>query len=195
MADQELPELPHSSDSSHQTTCEDSDFDVGRDELETLAKHNMKDNSIDREEHVTTPETSVPDSMDLSVSDIHDTSISQYHMEVSEMMRRVNRAVKAAWDKRHIKYTVVKVLILSWVNNDMPMLQTETARLYSLFEDGFGYTVESWKIPSTNPDLATYNKIYSLVMNHGRADNLLIIYYGGHARRGDKNPIWQPRSV
>ncbi|KAI1322393.1 hypothetical protein F5Y16DRAFT_416001 [Xylariaceae sp. FL0255] len=133
-------------------------------------------------------------------SGTHDTSASSYHIPLPKWLQQFDQAVQSAWPKRFIGYTQVAVLMICWeetYEGERNALKTEFRRLRSVFQDVYNYAVSRFKIPSTDPDRAIYKRIDQFLDDYGHPENLLIVYYTGHARRnpsGGSFPIWQPRS-
>ncbi|OTA97449.1 hypothetical protein M434DRAFT_275372 [Hypoxylon sp. CO27-5] len=123
----------------------------------------------------------------------HDTSTSHYHTKLDTWLDDLTGALHAAWPKRHIIYFDVHVLMITWEKNDIPHMEKEIDRLRSVFEDGFCYTIHQLKIPLSNSDLIMRRKVDDFISDYGGRDNLLIVYYAGHARPGTYSgapPIW-----
>lgn len=144
-------------------------------------------------------EPPTPTTSDISSSPsatTHDISYSNCHIELPNWLKLLSTSLEAAWPKRHVCYSKVAVLILSWEDTDMPNTSVEIKRLQSVFQDAYHFDVESWQIPSVDPDLELLFKTQSLIKSHQGVDNLLIVYYAGHARPGSLRsapPIWMSR--
>lgn len=80
---------------------------------------------------------------------------------------------------RHQRYAAVNVLLMSWKDDDTNSA-AEIKQLKTIFQDSFNYTVCSYYIPSADPQASLNYQIASFLHAFGGADNLLVIYYGGH---------------
>ncbi|KAI1135032.1 hypothetical protein F5Y05DRAFT_190187 [Hypoxylon sp. FL0543] len=123
----------------------------------------------------------------------HDTSTSHYHTDLESLLGDLTGALHAAWPKRHITYSEVHVLMITWQENNNASMHKEISRLRNIFEDGFAYTIHDLEIPLSKSDLTMRSKIDHFILNYGHEDNLLIVYYAGHARPGvysGEPPIW-----
>ncbi|KAI1443636.1 hypothetical protein F5Y02DRAFT_196717 [Annulohypoxylon stygium] len=127
----------------------------------------------------------------------HDISTSGYHLELDGWLRDLTRAIEAAWPKRRISYADIHVLMITWEETDMPGMKKEIKRLSSVFSDVFGYNIHGVTIPTSKPDLRVRREVDDFIEDYGQEDNLLIVYYAGHARPGLRSgapPIWYPRN-
>ncbi|KAI0889583.1 uncharacterized protein GGS22DRAFT_1477 [Annulohypoxylon maeteangense] len=126
----------------------------------------------------------------------HDISNSGYHLELGEWLCDLTKAIDAAWPKRHITYSDVHVLIITWEETDMRGMENEIKRLSSVFSDVFGYNIHRLIIPTSKADLRVRREVDSFIEEYGQQENLLIVYYAGHARPGLRTgspPIWYPK--
>ena len=80
---------------------------------------------------------------------------------------------------RHQRYEAVNVLLLSWEDDDTDGA-AEVEQLKRLFKESFNYTTCSYFIPSSKPQSSLNVRVASFIDAFGGADNLLIVYYGGH---------------
>ncbi|KAK3296438.1 uncharacterized protein B0H64DRAFT_417841 [Chaetomium fimeti] len=124
----------------------------------------------------------------------HDTSSAGFHMaDFSSFLSQLTDAVSAAWpDRFATRYRKVKVLLMSWDKDDLG-LETEVRNLESVFRGLYHYDTEYWKIPSRRSAVEVSRKVADLVDAHGQEGNLLILYYGGHARPSEQpggSPVW-----
>lgn len=112
----------------------------------------------------------------------HDTSLTECHIrDIEKLSNDLNKAVQAAWPKRHsIRYSEVHVLLLSWEEDDLGV-EAEIQPLRRVFEDRYHFTVQEYKIPSIKPDRALKLRVISFLAGEDN-DTLLIVYYAGHAR-------------
>ncbi|KAM0129934.1 hypothetical protein ACHAO1_008186 [Botrytis cinerea] len=108
----------------------------------------------------------------------HDISRARYHMkELETFAVRVEEAAARAFPNRgRSRYAEVLVVLIKWEESDIDA-QPEFNALRSMFEICYGFTTDTWSIPSTH----SHNKLMLQAKKHGTEDNLIIIYYGGHA--------------
>ena len=125
----------------------------------------------------------------------HDTSFSQNHADIQKLGDDLNEAVQAAWPKRHdIRYSQVHVLLLSWKDDDLGVAQ-EIETLRHVFRDMYNFQVQEYQIPSSKPDRNLKHRVWEFLGHKiiDNKENLLILYYGGHARRAmqsNEAPVW-----
>jgi hypothetical protein len=82
-------------------------------------------------------------------------------------------------------------LLLSWEEDDLGVSR-EIKCLRHVLRDRFHFQVEDYRIPSVKPDKALTRRILDFLDLDGK-DTLLIVYYGGHARKAmhsNEAPIW-----
>ena len=109
----------------------------------------------------------------------------------------VNNHSKNIWKKlvdyrpiRHQRYAAVNVLLISWTDDDTNSA-AEIRELKRVFRECFGYTVCSYLIPSINSQASLNYELATFVHAFGGADNLVLVYYGGHGGprvEKDKSP-------
>lgn len=80
------------------------------------------------------------------------------------------------------KYVATTVLLLTWKETDLD-LKEEWDSLEEMFRLTFNYQVQKYSIPSSRPQIQLGIAVNNFLMNHGKADHLIIIYYGGHGGR------------
>lgn len=124
----------------------------------------------------------------------HDASLAGFHMaDFSSFLSHLTDAVTAAWpDRFTMRYRKVKVLLMSWDRDDLEV-EPEARKLESVFRGLYHYDTEYWKIPSRRSAVELSRKVADLVDEHGQEGNLLILYYGGHARPSEQpggSPVW-----
>lgn len=126
----------------------------------------------------------------------HNTLPANFYISTKTFLKQLEDAVNGAWSRRPDAYTQVTVLLLSWQESDMKNADLEIARLQSVLEDLYHYTVENWKIPSVKPRQEATFKYLQFAKDYGASGSLLIVYYAGHARATPgQGPIWHSRSV
>ncbi|KAI0546411.1 hypothetical protein F4679DRAFT_412677 [Xylaria curta] len=127
----------------------------------------------------------------------HDTSSTSYHTTLPEWLGQLDQAIKSAFKTRFARYSEVAVLMICWEETYHGAMKDELCRLASVFRTVYKYRVKIWQIPSEDPDLAIDKMIREFLDYYGHPNNLLIVYYAGHAihnSSGGYFPIWQPSS-
>ncbi|KAI4286207.1 MAG: hypothetical protein L6R38_000103 [Xanthoria sp. 2 TBL-2021] len=122
----------------------------------------------------------------------HDISLVGSHVkDLAEWARILTQTISAAHPRAGgSRYTDVKVLLLSWEDDDLGVA-TEISELDDVFRYVYGYTTDQWKIPSTQSHIALVRRILDLLADSASRDKLLIVYYGGHAYMNDqRNCVW-----
>lgn len=104
----------------------------------------------------------------------------------------LNQALKTSFPSGPNPYTAVHVLLFRWTEDDLGV-QSEISALHRVFATRFHFNVEEWQIPSFNPTRALQKKLYGFQDAHQNETELLIIYYGGHAKADTRRgrSIWQ----
>ncbi|OTA98110.1 hypothetical protein M426DRAFT_326250 [Hypoxylon sp. CI-4A] len=127
----------------------------------------------------------------------HDTSSSVYHTALDTWLNDLTEALNAAWPKRHVTYSDVHALMITWEDNDIPHMDKEVTRLSNVLKGEFGYKIHPLIIPASKADLKIRREVDNFIENYGDQDNLLIVYYAGHARPGTHSgapPIWHSKN-
>ena len=129
----------------------------------------------------------------------HDISLVSSHVSsIQRVAAEINDAVQAVWPKRHeIRYSKAHVLLLSWEDDDLGV-DKEIKDLRRVFEQRYRFEVEEHRIPSKRPDKNVKKRVLDFLGNDDNDDNdgnetLLVVYYAGHARRGEQSnegSIW-----
>jgi len=130
------------------------------------------------------------------LSKTHDVSLAEEHItSIKHLAADLEEAVKAVWPRRQgIRYTQVHVLLIRWEDDDLGVL-SEIQELKHVFKDIYNYNVETYDIPNTRPQRTLNQRIQEFLQYDEENGNetLLIVYYGGHARRvhdSNEPPIW-----
>ena len=93
------------------------------------------------------------------------------------------------------RYQNVSVLLLYWLENDDDNgFAHEARRLGNIFAGAFQFHVQYYPIPSGDSDSRLQSEITTLLDQYAQADTLVIIYYAGYTRPGNRNSkeiIWQ----
>ncbi len=122
-----------------------------------------------------------------------DTSLVGEHIpSIEKFAEDLQIAIEAAWPTRHSSgYEEVHVLLLSWEEDNLGVEQ-EIRRLGKVLSNLYRFDVEQYKIPRKTPGKATISRVSTFLENDSNR-NLLIVYYGGHARLSHQSsdpPIW-----
>ncbi|KAH8175899.1 hypothetical protein LIA77_04317 [Sarocladium implicatum] len=131
------------------------------------------------------------------VAPTRNISFVRHHVELPEWLKDLDKAVKAAWPTRFIDYPTVAVLLLSWEDTDMIYANKEIRRLKSVLTKKYGAKVEHWMIPSRDADFKAMDKVRGFLEQYGKPENLLLVYYAGHARPGNvpgSPPVWHAKA-
>ncbi len=124
----------------------------------------------------------------------HPRCYSSDHVEnLENFAEDLNQALKTSFPVGPNPYTAVHVLLLRWTEDDLGV-QSEISALRRVFEIKFHFDVEEWQIPSgNNPIRALQKKLYGFQDTHQSETELLIVYYGGHAKADSRcgRSIWQ----
>ncbi|TVY39388.1 hypothetical protein LSUB1_G004327 [Lachnellula subtilissima] len=122
----------------------------------------------------------------------HDTSHTEEHATIKQLGEDIESAVKAGWPRvPGTRYKRVHALLLSWEEDDLGVIK-EIERLRCVLKNTYQYSVESYEIPSRKPDAALKRRVLEF-LDDDAEDILMIVYYGGHARRGNQTsagPLW-----
>ncbi|KAK1751401.1 hypothetical protein QBC47DRAFT_464121 [Echria macrotheca] len=112
---------------------------------------------------------------------------------LSSLLSHLTGAVNAAWPTTpRPVYKKVKVLLMSWEKDDLD-IDSEIKPLASLFQGLYRFETETWKIPIRRSAAELTRKVGSIVETDGKEGNLLVFYYGGHARANEQaagRPVW-----
>ncbi|KAH7417952.1 hypothetical protein BKA64DRAFT_653228 [Cadophora sp. MPI-SDFR-AT-0126] len=125
----------------------------------------------------------------------HDTSLTLYHMdELDDFTRILQKAVNSVFPnagRSQTRYKDVQVVLIRWADDNHLGVWCEMEDLCRTFEHGYGFKTTTWLIPTENPLLEIMTKSIALVNEIGSEDNLVILYYGGHAAMNDaRQQIW-----
>ncbi|KAK4449006.1 hypothetical protein QBC34DRAFT_380855 [Podospora aff. communis PSN243] len=132
--------------------------------------------------------------MDTATDTTHDTASASFRLpDFSTFLTHVTDATKAAWpEKLQTEYKKVKVLMMSWENDDLEV-ETEMKPLASVFQGLYQFDTEIWRIPLRRSGAELSRKIANVVRTEGQHGNLIIFYYGGHAKANEHvagRPVW-----
>ena len=70
-------------------------------------------------------------------------------------------------------------------------VQGEIDALDKVLGDKYGFQTETYLIPSKNSHQSLERKIHTFKTDYGKRENLLLVYYGGHANKNKANlSVW-----
>ncbi|CZR69300.1 uncharacterized protein PAC_19200 [Phialocephala subalpina] len=131
------------------------------------------------------PSESYDDNTPLSTpaSTTHDTSRAEFHVKDLEAFARdLQNAADRAFPNSSLakpRYANVSVLLLRWEDDGMNV-EWELDDLETVFRN-YGFDTERWLIPRRNAHLKLMSRAVEIVEGHDGKDDLVIIYYAGHA--------------
>jgi hypothetical protein len=135
---------------------------------------------------------SVP-STQTSIGTVTASSIyAPHHLNNFQLFKdQANKAFDGAFPKKSKpRYTKVKVLLLRWEDDDLGVI-SELNSLRNVLGDTFHFKMESWNIPGADSEDALTKRVLRFRKN-ATTDQLLIVYYGGHADRANHDHcIWR----
>ena len=125
-------------------------------------------------------------------------TVDEDHLDsFQEFLDTFNHAMARTLAQNGSSYERVFVLFLRWeddvflepgINNG---IQGEVDLLEQVFVDYYGFSTETYLIPSKNSQRSLQKKIFKLQDDHDSRSELLIVYYGGHGVLNDFNQsIW-----
>ena len=121
----------------------------------------------------------------------HDIFKTHCHVKNIQALGEIlNSAAKAAFPNRGLsRYKEVHALLLSW-EDDTLGVNDEVTELGDVFRSMYHFEAEEWKIPGERSHNSLAAKIFEF-LNYESADNLLIVYYGGHgSMNDDRKCVW-----
>lgn len=100
------------------------------------------------------------------------SSGSSHHADIAD-------ALTAFRSRRIQRYASVNVLLLSWTDSDLKR-DDELNQLEHMFRHVFDYSVHRYLIRSTRSQALLMEYMGRFIVKHAEADDLIILYYGGH---------------
>ena len=122
----------------------------------------------------------------------HDISRVSHHVpNIKDFLATVEKATRSAFPNTgKSRYQAAHVLLLSWEDDDLGVLQ-QSDRLSGVFRDCYGFETEDWFIPSQNSHSALGKKLQGFAETGAKEGALLILYYGGHGfLNTDRQLVW-----
>lgn len=122
----------------------------------------------------------------------HDISCTEYHIrDVKTFGDILTEAAAAAFpNKGKTRYAAVHVLLLSWEDDDLGVID-ELLELQNVFQTYYSFHTHEWKIPSNRSHNSLAFRTMQFLEDFESEKNLLIIYYGGHGNMNDNRQcVW-----
>lgn len=91
----------------------------------------------------------------------------------------ISKGLERYQPHRAQKYIAAAVLLLTWKDTDLK-LGDEWDSLEDMFQHTFNYQVQRYSIPSARSQIQLGMAVNAFLMEHGKPDHLIIVYYGGH---------------
>ena len=108
--------------------------------------------------------------------------------QVEGMQDQLNEAARRRGRRPRSRYGQVEALLLGWAEDDLGVHE-EIDKLEKLLSSDFNFQTDSWRIPSDDAEDQLTQKLLSF--RKGKYSNdLLILYYGGHACGTSKECTW-----
>ncbi|KAK0103278.1 hypothetical protein ONS95_005312 [Cadophora gregata] len=143
-----------------------------------------------------TTNTSVIRPSRFSSEAAHDDSRCGFHVkDIATFATTLEEAVKGAFPNRHrSKYGTVHVRLIRWEvggGAKDPGHEKEMSSLYDIFKHGYGFNIETWKIPIIQPHWKLMRMALDLIKEFDAKNNLFIVYYAGHATMNENGwSLW-----
>jgi len=122
----------------------------------------------------------------------HDISFVPYHApDIATVTKQIAAATREAWNRR-FSYSAVYALMLYWEEDDLNVAP-EVASLEATFREIYRYSTQIWKIGSKKPGLELKERLITFLKENDAEGNLVIFYYGGHAKPNSQPggaPLW-----
>jgi Caspase domain len=80
---------------------------------------------------------------------------------------------------------------LYWADDDLGVA-SEAIDLKRVFEEQYNFETDTYLIPSVDAEQLLMQRIFEFRKEHATPENLLIVYYGGHAEQAEHDHcIWR----
>ena len=171
-------ELGHGPDEANGTSDGTRALDLEESDHSESSKESLLSDAV-MEEHI------LPTEKTMETPEIN----AEMPLSVPEITKsQLDESVRTRPLRPTSPYSHVDVLLLQWEDGDL-MVDGETQELEKVFANGCNFATHRWNIPSTDPEGKLINRI--LEFKWGKTDNdLLILYYGGHAGGDSHRCIW-----
>ncbi|PVH68756.1 hypothetical protein DL98DRAFT_629298, partial [Cadophora sp. DSE1049] len=126
----------------------------------------------------------------------HDDNRSAFHIkDLATFAATLEEAAKSAFPNRgRSRYATVHVCLIRWEGDDTDgdlVFETEMNSLCEVFERGYGFQVETWKIPIIKSHRKLMGMALDFIEEFDARDNLFIVYYAGHGTINDnRQSVW-----
>lgn len=83
-------------------------------------------------------------------------------------------------------------MLLSWEDDNLGV-KGEINELHNVLSRMYRFEIHEYEIHGEKPGRDTQSRVAAFLREHDDKDNLLILYYAGHAmpsRQGSEAPIW-----
>ncbi|KAI9845173.1 MAG: hypothetical protein M1837_005058 [Sclerophora amabilis] len=112
------------------------------------------------------------------------------HVDYGKFKSDLQHALDTAMAPKARQYSAVRCLLLCW-EEDKIGCSKEVRELGDVFTNRFGFDTEEFKIPSKKPFKELQFKLSALEQKSVEKNELIIIYYGGHAGKDNAGrAIW-----
>ena len=109
-----------------------------------------------------------------------------------QMQAQLDESARTRPSRPESPYSNVDVLLLQWEGDDLKV-DSEIKELEKVFVTRCHFTTHRWSIPSIDPEDSLIHRI--LQFKKGKTENdLLILYYGGHAGGDPQECFWAANS-
>lgn len=130
----------------------------------------------------------------LQLQNTHDVSLADEHIpQVENFVADLQEAVNAIRSSPNEgRYKEVHCLTLSWTADNLGV-KKEIQELQSVLSRLYRFEIHEYEIHGEKPGRDTQSQVATFLREHDDKDNLLILYYAGHAmpsRQGSEAPIW-----
>jgi hypothetical protein len=95
---------------------------------------------------------------------------------------RLSQVVEEYRPRRSQRYSSVHVLLLVWEDGEA-ICHEEAKALSEMFRISFNYDVKQFNIPTKDSQQCLVGCVGRFVSLYGRAENLIVVHYGGHGGR------------
>ena len=113
-------------------------------------------------------------------------------IDPSQMQAQLDESARTRPPKPTSPYRHVDVLLLQWEEDDLTV-DSEIKELQNVFATRCNFATHRWGIPSIEPEKSLLNRI--LEFKKGKTgDDLLILYYGGHAGGDPQELFWAAKN-
>ena len=123
----------------------------------------------------------------------HPADTRPKHLESYDVFKDwANEAFKGAFPKTTTpRYTSAYALLLYWGDDDLGVA-SEATSLKRVFEEQYNFETDTYLIPSIDAEQLLVQRIFEFRKKHATPENLLIVYYGGHAEQAEHDHcVWR----